>query len=255
MLAVAKTSVAFRSMWRRNELRVANNDAALSWRWKLTHSHRHVFGRNYEDINIFELSKALKCGPHVPPLILKKPCPPNIYFPLRRELQWKQNTSVRIAERCLQSLLMDSSFFELLYSTCADVLSSVPFLTREASAVATELKSCPATSGDSWPSAFSWSKMFSIELKLKVESITWWEENIFSQYYKIRAFQYSGSFLVSTCILFVAYLCSYSGAEYCLAFTRCSCQYIQFVVRIAVSERKEDEFYFIALTASQSLTW
>lgn len=61
MLAVAKTSVAFRSTWRRNELRVANNDAALSWRWELTHSHRHVFGRYYEDINIFELSKALKC--------------------------------------------------------------------------------------------------------------------------------------------------------------------------------------------------
>lgn len=70
MLAVAKTSVAFRSMWRRNELRVANNDAALSWRWELTHSHRHVFGRCYEDINICELSKALKCGPHIPPLIL-----------------------------------------------------------------------------------------------------------------------------------------------------------------------------------------
>lgn len=70
MLAVAKTSVAFRSMWRRNELRVANNDAALSWRWKLTHSHRHVFRRCYEDINICELSKALKCGPHIPPLIL-----------------------------------------------------------------------------------------------------------------------------------------------------------------------------------------
>lgn len=150
MLAVAKTSVAFRSMWRRNELRVANNDAAPSWRWELTHSHRHVFGKYYEDINIFELSKALKCGPHIPPLILvqgrvkkkKKPCPPNIYFPLRRELRWKQHTSVRIAERCLQSLLMDSSFFELLYSTCADVLSSVPFLTREASAVANAWTSC-----------------------------------------------------------------------------------------------------------------
>lgn len=160
MLAVAKTSVAFRSMWRRNELRVANNDAALSWRWKLTHSHRHVFGRNYEDINIFELSKALKCGPHVPPLILKKPCPPNIYFPLRRELQWKQNTSVRIAERCLQFLLMDSSFFELLYSTCADVLSSVPFLTREASAVANTWTSCRVLLRFSFTIAINMSSIF-----------------------------------------------------------------------------------------------
>lgn len=167
MLAVAKTSVAFRSMWRRNELRVANNDAALSWRWKLTHSHRHVFRRCYEDINICELSKALKCGPHIPPLILvqgrvkkKKTCPPNIYFPLRRELQWKQNTSVRIAERCLQSLLMDSSFFELLYSTCADVLSSVPFLTREASAVANTWTSCRVLLRFSFTIAINMSSIF-----------------------------------------------------------------------------------------------
>lgn len=57
-------------------------------------------------------------------------------LPIKKGATVKAAIIVRIAERCLQSLLMDSSFFELLYSTCADVLSSVPFLTREASAVA-----------------------------------------------------------------------------------------------------------------------
>lgn len=161
MLAVAKTSAAFRSTWRRNELRVANNDAALSWRWELTHSHRHVFGRYYEDINIFELSKALKCVSY-PTFNFstgqskKKPCPPNIYFPLRRE----KHTSVRIAERCLQSLLMDSPFFELLYSTCADVSSSVPFLTREASAVANAWTSCRLLLRFSFTKAINMSSIF-----------------------------------------------------------------------------------------------
>lgn len=90
----------------------------------------------------------------------KSPVHQTFTFQFRRELQWKQHTSVRIAERCLQSLLMVSSFFELLYSTCADVLISVPFLMREASAVANAWMSCGLLVRLSFTTAIIMSSIF-----------------------------------------------------------------------------------------------